>query len=229
MLPLRGLNFGHQKVSSLRFLERSLWTVGLGLLLFYAAAQTHARLGRDQALDSFRVAQAALAAESVSLQNVPAPDQSLWSPGRKEAYAESLTAALDTPAAILRIPRLEITVPVFEGTSELALNRGVGRIEGTAQIGESGNLGIAGHRDGYFRPLQDVAPGDRIELETLTGRRSFRVAETFIVDPDAVEVLAPTDESVVTLVTCYPFYFVGHAPQRFIVRAVSDDADFSSR
>jgi sortase A len=213
----------------LRLLERSFWIAGCVLLLFYAAAQTHARLGRDQALDSFRVAQAALAAESASLGGVPAPDQSLWSPARKEAYAESLAAGLDTPAAILQIPRLEIAVPVFEGTSELVLNRGVGWIEGTASLHETGNVGIAGHRDGYFRPLKDIAVGDRIELETLQGRRNFRVAETFIVEPDAVEVLGPTDESVVTLVTCYPFYFVGHAPQRFIVRAVSDDADFSSR
>ncbi|HSN72942.1 MAG TPA: sortase [Steroidobacteraceae bacterium] len=213
----------------MKTLEILFWIAGLALLLVYSVAQTDARLGRDQAIDTFRVAQAALAAESVAVTGVPVPDQSLWSPARKAAYAGSLAASLDAPSAILRIPRLDLTVPVFEGTSELALNRGVGRIAGTAAIDEPGNLGIAGHRDGYFRPLKDIAVGDRIELETLTGRLTFRVDDTLIVSPETVDVLAPTEESVVTLVTCYPFYFVGNAPQRFIVRAVSDGAGVSSR
>lgn len=86
--------------------------------------------------------------------------------------------------------------------------------------GEPGNLGVAGHRDGYFRVLKDIALGDEIRITTMRGPESFVVQELSIVDPTAVEVLDPTEQQSVTLVTCYPFYFVGHAPERFIVRAV---------
>ena len=86
--------------------------------------------------------------------------------------------------------------------------------------GTSGNSGIAGHRDGFFRPLGDIAPGDAIELETLHESQVYRVERTWIVDPEDVSVLDPTTDRSLTLVTCYPFYFVGPAPQRFIVRAV---------
>jgi sortase A len=208
-----------------RFLERSFWAVGVLLLIFYAAAQTHSILGREQALESFRIARGALStAQATTLAEVPAPEQSLWAPGRIAAYVDSLEASLGTPAGVLRIPKLALTVPVFEGTSELVLNRGVGRIESTAGLDADGNIGIAGHRDGFFRVLKDIAPGDVIDIETLAGRRRFRVADTQIVDPHAVEVLAPEDAATLTLVTCYPFYFVGSAPQRFIVRAVLDGA-----
>jgi len=100
------------------------------------------------------------------------------------------------------------------------LDRGVGHIEGTATPGAEGNSGIAGHRDGFFRGLKDIAAGDVIELDTLHGRESYRVERTWIVDPEDVSVLDPTTTRALTLVTCYPFYFVGSAPRRFIVRAV---------
>lgn len=86
-------------------------------------------------------------------------------------------------------------------------------------------MGIAGHRDGFFRVLKDISVGDFIDIESLAGSRRYRVLETLIVDPADVYVLDPTQEPSVTLVTCYPFYFVGHAPQRFIVRGVLADAD----
>lgn len=215
-------------MSLLRSVEKVFWVFGALLLVFYAAAQTHARLGHDQALQSFRVAEAAVAAHAIAVPGLPNPDQSLWSSQRVAAHAHSLAASLGAPAGVLRIPRLELTVPVFEGTHELVLNRGAGRIEGTAALDGHGNLGIAGHRDGYFRVLKDIAVGDAIEVKTLQGQRTFRVAETFVVDPEAVEVLEPTQQTTMTLVTCYPFYFVGHAPQRFIVRAVLDGMDSSS-
>src|SRR5262249_40980645 len=94
------------------------------------------------------------------------PDFSLWSPKRVEEYKESLTTDFAPAIGILRIPKVDIEAPLLEGTDDLTLNRGVGRIDGTARPGESGNIGIAGHRDGFFRGLKDVATGDKIELVT---------------------------------------------------------------
>ena len=91
---------------------------------------------------------------------------------------------------------------------------------GTAPPGTDGNSGIAGHRDGFFRGLKDIVPGDAIELDTLNGKEAYRVERTWVVEPEDVSVLDPTPMRALTLVTCYPFYFVGSAPQRFIVRAV---------
>jgi sortase A len=98
------------------------------------------------------------------------------------------------------------------------LNRGAGRIKGTARIDQVGNLGIAGHRDGFFRVLKDVEIGDNIDMLTYQGNRQFVVSSITIVDPTDVSVLASTDNSTITLVTCYPFYYVGHAPKRYIVK-----------
>ena len=103
------------------------------------------------------------------------------------------------------------------------MDRGAARIDGTAMPGEPGNLGVAGHRDGYFRVLKDIELGDEITITTVDGLESYVVQELLIVDPTAIEVLHPTVQQSVTLVTCYPFYFVGHAPERFIVRAVKRD------
>jgi len=107
----------------------------------------------------------------------------------------------------------------FGGTDELTLNHGVGRIAGTAHPRDSGNIGIAGHRDGFFRGLKDVAVGDIIDLKTLTGTNTYAVDRIQIVSPRQVEVLGPTSVPSITLVTCYPFYFIGSAPQRYIVTA----------
>lgn len=150
-------------------------------------------------------------------------DFSLWSPKRIEGYRASLDAQLGAPLAVLRIPKLDLVVPVLEGTDELALNRGVGHIEGTVRPGVAGNVGIAGHRDGFFRGLKDIAIGDRLDLVTVDGTESFQVEGITIVPPTDVSVLAATTHPTVTLVTCYPFYFVGSAPLRYIVRAVRID------
>ncbi len=149
-----------------------------------------------------------------------APDFSLWSAKRVDDYRQARATDTRTPVAMLRIPELQIEVAVLEGTDEVTLNRGVGHIDGTPMPGEGGNMGLAGHRDGFFRPLKDVETGTRIELVTLTETLNYRVTDVWIVDPSDVSVLADTDEPVLTLVTCYPFYFVGHAPERYIVRAV---------
>ena len=121
---------------------------------------------------------------------------------------------------MLRIPKIRLEVPVLPGTDDRTLDRGVGHIEDTAPPGTAGNSGIAGHRDGFFRGLKDIAAGDVIELDTLQGKQVYRIERTWVVEPEDVSVLDPTPAPALTLVTCYPFYFVGSAPQRFIVRAV---------
>ena len=119
----------------------------------------------------------------------------------------------------MEIPRLGVSVVLAEGTDEGTLRRAVGHIEGTPLPGQPGNVGIAGHRDTFFRPLRNIRRNDIVVLDTLHGQYRYRVVSTRIVTPDAVGVLAPTAEETLTLVTCYPFYFVGSAPDRFIVRA----------
>ena len=148
------------------------------------------------------------------------PDTTLWSPGRVDDYEASLRKEFDPPEGVLRIPAISLAVPVLQGTDDLTLNRAVGRIPGTARIGATkGNLGIAGHRDSFFRGLKDIGPGETIELETLWNRLTYEVTDITITTPSDVTVLERSDEGQLTLVTCYPFYFVGHAPKRYIVTA----------
>lgn len=146
-------------------------------------------------------------------------ETSLWSPERVEGYQKSLFHDFDLPLAVLRIPAVDIEAPVLPGTDELTLNRGVGWIDGTAVPGGEGNFAVAGHRDGFFRGLKDIQLGDEIEVETLDATLIYVIDNLTVVDPSDVWVLEPRDASSVTLVTCYPFYFVGSAPNRFIVQA----------
>jgi len=146
-------------------------------------------------------------------------DFSLWSEKRIAAYERSLAQYTDPPLAILRIPKVHLEVPVLEGTDDLILDRGVGHITGTDSPGGDGNIGIAGHRDGFFRVLKDVGPGDAIELVTLRETDVFTVDQITLVQPNDVSVLQRRETRTLTLVTCYPFYFVGSAPQRYIVQA----------
>lgn len=149
------------------------------------------------------------------------PDTRDWSASRIAAYqaSGSGTTSADIPEGLLRIPSVNLEVPVFAGTSEPALTRGAGRIEGTPPPGAPGNTGIAAHRDGWFRALKDVEVGDTLELETLDAALFYRVTELLVVESHDVHVLAPTERDSLTLVTCFPFFFVGSAPQRYIVRA----------
>ena len=116
-------------------------------------------------------------------------------------------------------------MPVFDGTDDLILNRGAGRISGTAKPGQPGNIGIAAHRDGFFRGLKDIRVGDRIELRTQGDASLYAVDDIEIVQPTDVTVLRNRPSPSLTLVTCYPFYFVGDAPQRYIVHASIVDSD----
>jgi sortase A len=119
----------------------------------------------------------------------------------------------------LEIPRLKISVIVAQGSDEATLRKAAGHIEGTAFPGDPGNVGIAAHRDTFFRPLRHIRPNDLVVVETLRGRYCYRVVGTEVVKSDAVGVLAPTAHQILTMVTCCPFYYVGSAPYRFIVRA----------
>jgi sortase A len=119
----------------------------------------------------------------------------------------------------MAIPRLGVSVIVAEGTEESTLRRAAGHIEGTALPGQTGNVGIAGHRDTFFRPLRNIKHDDVITVTTLGGMYRYRVVSTKVVRPSNVAVLNPDGHEILTLVTCYPFYFVGSAPDRFIVRA----------
>jgi sortase A len=119
----------------------------------------------------------------------------------------------------IEIPRLGLSVIVVEGVDRLILRRSVGHIPGTALPGQPGNVGISGHRDTFFRPLRNIRQDDIITLTTLLGEYHYRVVSTKVVSPSDVAVLDPSENEILTLVTCYPFYFVGRAPGRFIVRA----------
>jgi len=147
-------------------------------------------------------------------------DMTLWSPGRVKAYRAALQQEALPTLAILRIPRLRLEVPVYDGTTDAVLDLAAGRIEGTALPGTTGNVGIAAHRDGFFRVLKDLKEGDALELDTPSAAEQYRVEWIRITTPDDVSVIDPTPGRAVTLVGCYPFYHVGSAPQRFIVRAV---------
>jgi sortase A len=133
--------------------------------------------------------------------------------------AAAVAAGPDGLIGRLDVQRLGVSVVVIEGTDVLTLRRAAGHIKGTALPGQTGNIGIAGHRDTLFRPLRNIQPDDIITLTTPRGQYRYRVVSTKVVNPRDVAVLNPDGHEVLTLVTCYPFYFVGAAPDRFIIRA----------
>jgi sortase A len=124
----------------------------------------------------------------------------------------------------LEIPRLGLSAVVLEGSDDGTLRLGIGRVANSALPGDPGNLVLAGHRDTFFRPLREIRPGDRISLRTKEGTFSYTVDWTKVVKPTDVSVIMPTASPALTLVTCYPFYYIGSAPERFIVRAAPPTA-----
>jgi len=197
--------------------------VGVMLLAIFLSALFHGTISSRFALWQFESDKAAAAKKNSALlgpsHGEEEVDVSLWAEKRIWAYKESLLSKTDLPLAVLEIAKLRIRVPVFDGTDDLTLNRGVGRIIGTAKVGDTGNIGIAGHRDGFFRGLKDISVGDEIDLTMTTKKNIYLVDQIEIVSPSDVQVLGPRSAPSLTLVTCYPFYFVGDAPQRFIVHA----------
>jgi sortase A len=192
-----------------------LWTTAIGVILLgvYGGSVIHRVVSSRLALREFDQTRA------VVVQIDQVIDFSLWSKHRIRAYSENLRKKEGAPLAVLRFEKLNLRVPVFEGTDDWTLDRGAGWIKGTARLGETGNIGIAGHRDGFFRGLKDVGKGDAIELASTALTATFLVDQIEIVDPEDVAVLQPRPAPSLTLVTCYPFYFVGEAPKRFIVHA----------
>jgi sortase A len=195
---------------------------GLALLGIYGVARLESILSSKAALKSFAALESpdSSAVESHEGDSNPAEaDFSTWDGDRFRAYRETLTNQFGAPLAVLHIPKIHLAVPLLDGTDDLTLNHAVGRIAGTTWPGQKGNIGIAGHRDGFFRGLEKVRVGDTIELKTKQGKDSYVVDQIHIVEPDNVSVLRPRPIPSLTLVTCYPFYFIGSAPQRYIVMA----------
>ena len=207
----------------IRKLESLLLVSGLTLLAVWAGARLHSTIASRAAVARFQAEQEQASARVLSPSEDPAlgarVDFRLWSAQRIQGYEASLAQRTDAPLAVLRISKINLEVPVFEGTDDLTLNRGAGRIQGTARVGQAGNLGIAAHRDGFFRGLKDVGSGDVIELDVPGRKDEYIVRQIRIVNPEDTYVLNPSPTPTLTLVTCFPFYYVGSAPQRFIVQA----------
>ena len=189
---------------SLQVLEWMLFCIGVGSIGWLVTAQMAS--DREQAALSRELDRMAVTANR-------APDVAL------------VPAMAVAPAAFglvgrIEVPRLNLSALAREGADVRTLRRAVGHIPGTALPGSTGNAGFAAHRDTFFRPLRSVRNGDEVIVTTTRGVFRYLVTGTRIVEPTEVSVLDPTNEATLTLVTCYPFDYVGSAPQRFIVRAV---------
>jgi len=199
--------------SRLRWLERALLLVGilcLGIWAWSWLDSTYFQYRENQILDEALKAppKTTAAAETDSLGSFK-PQPAAMPP--KPLEDGSLIGRIE-------IPRVGVSAVVLEGVDTKALRRGVGHIPETARPG-TGNVGLAAHRDSFFRGLKDIRKNDIIRLQTLEGTFQYRVEWTEIVKPEDTKVLADNGTSELTLVTCYPFYYVGSAPKRFIVRA----------
>jgi sortase A len=212
-----------------RRIERILLSLGLTLLAVWIGAELYREVSPRVAIMRFEAGEVherdTRPARAKDIASRELVDFSLWSEKRISSYKGSLTRKVDAPIAILVIRKINLTVPVYNDTDDLTLDRGVGRILGTAKMGGRGNLGIAGHRDGFFRGLKDLAPRDEIELRRSGISDTYVIDQISLVAPADVSVLKPTSVPSVTLVTCYPFYYIGSAPQRYIVRASIKESD----
>ncbi len=180
----------------LRWSQVALFTLGIALLGYYAYVQADSWIFQKRA---------GLALDHAARSANPTP--------------ASVTPTKGELIGRIDVPRLKLSVVVAEGTDEATLRRAAGHIENTAFPGHVGNVGIAGHRDTFFRPLQNIRRDDLILVTTLQGTYRYRVLSLKVVKPTDVAVLNPDGSEVLTLVTCHPFYFIGPAPNRFIVRA----------
>jgi LPXTG-site transpeptidase (sortase) family protein len=190
---------------TLRRVEIGLWATGA--LLLTAAVGVRADAGLYQWRAERELGELARTAPAIA---APAPERQ--GPPRP-ALAEG------TPLARLVVPRLDLEAVVAEGIGRAVLSRAVGRVPASARPGEHGNLALAAHRDTFFRPLERIRVGDRVRVERPDGVDEYQVEWTAVVEPSDVSVLADTPEATLTLVTCYPFDYVGPAPDRFVVRA----------
>jgi sortase A len=180
-------------------MEGALWVVALSCGLVAAESWHAAKVSAQAAL--------AFAAEGPRTRTAA------------KAGMESPVSNSDAVIGALEIRALGLKVPVLANYDPSSLKRGVGHIPNTAMPGGLGNLGLAGHRDTYFRPLRNVRKGMLIEIRTAEGKFTYQINSTEVVNPEQVEVLDIRDKPELTLITCYPFEFIGAAPQRFIVHA----------
>jgi sortase A len=187
----------------LRWTQRLLFFTGILALGYVAFTSLDARLYQVSAKRSLE--------NQIEVAIEVAKDQTVAQP-RPPIKKGDVLGRMD-------IPRLGVSVAVLQGTNSRVLRLGAGHIEGTPLPGETGNSGIAGHRDTFFRELKDIRKSDEIQLQTATGLLHYEVDWAKVVAPDDVGVLSPSTGSTLTLVTCYPFYLVGPAPNRFVVRA----------
>jgi len=185
---------------SLVWMERALVGFGAACLAWCGLA----------AIEAASWQQSARALLERSLRaSAPAPAQALAVPAIRPG----------SPIGEIEIPRLHLSAVVIEGDDARALGLAVGHLPDTPLPWEPGNSALAAHRDTFFRPLEGVRGGDLIRLITPRGAIEYRVRETLVVEPEDVWVLDPTTTPTLTLITCYPFHYVGRAPHRFIVRA----------
>jgi sortase A len=190
---------------AVRASQRIVLALGAILCALYALALMAGELGRRSDVEGF-------------WKSPQRPDLSLWSQTRVQEFLASQGLPISEPLGVLRAPSLKLVVPIYPDSSELHLNRGAGLIEGMSLPDEGGNLGVAGHRDGFFRALKNIRRDDVLEIQTRARLHRYRVVSVNVVDASDRRLLADTEEPTITLVTCYPFYHLGHAPRRFIVR-----------
>jgi len=209
----------------LRRIELGLFACGIALLLFWGAAQLQSIIASRKAVRDFTALDSAgltsgdpMRAETGGTSGMGA-DFGLRAENGVSTNPSTSVTDHHRALALLTIPKISLAVPVMEGTDRLTLNYAVGRISGTARPGEQGNIGIAGHRDTFFRGLKDVSMGDSLQLQSSGETAIYIVDRIRIVNPEDVGVLKPRSLPTLTLVTCYPFYFVGNAPKRYIVSA----------
>ena len=209
----------HCRRTAWLWIESILLIAGLGLLATFGVFRIESVISSKTALRDF--AEAKLIDAPGDEPKESRRDTVTASAQNAHAKFPATRVASDprTPLAVLQIPRIHLVAPLLDGTDAWTLRRALGRIAGTAWPGEDGNVGIAGHRDSFFRRLKDVAVGDAIELRTPTGTKNYTVNRIRIVVPSDVSVLKPQPRPSLTLVTCYRFRFVGSAPLRYIVTA----------
>jgi sortase A len=210
---------------TVHILERGLLLLSVVLLATFALAHVHRFIMVHVEIARFEATHGSEKRNAVESANhdtdhahARSTDHSMWSAQRIRSHKATLSEPAES-LAVLRIPKLHLDVPVLNGTDQFTLNRGVGRIAGTSFPGQDGNIGIAGHRDGFFRSLKEISKGDVIELVTTDGTNVYVVDQIRITNPADVSVLKTRTRPSLTLVTCYPFYFLGPAPNRYIVEA----------
>ncbi|HUE89201.1 MAG TPA: class D sortase [Vicinamibacterales bacterium] len=213
----------HGRWKSLVWLEYTLFALGVVCLGYYGYMSVEARQFQREEAAKFE----ALLERPPAPAPAPAPSDAareVTEAGGGEISPEWPSAREGGPAvpgtlALLDIPRLNLSAPVLSGDDAATLDLAVGHLPDTPLPWEPGNSALAAHRDGLFRPLRDIRVGDDVRVRTEHGEFAYRVRETKIVMPDDLSVLAATDADTLTLITCYPFNFVGNAPKRFIVHA----------